>query len=365
MPKSKSSTSKEKPVELGFAEEEPEGWKLSSAFFASKFGGKPAWLDLKNLPKSSELKCSSCEGPTKFLLQVYAPLDADEAFHRVIYLFVCSKQHCCAERNSSKNVVVMRCQLPRTNDFYSTEPPKYDSKLAEVGPEMFGVKTCILCGVLGPQFCGSCKKVNYCCKDHQTADWKSGHKEECTDADFTGKRIVDKFNFKEYEIVIDTEVIPKEIAKEKSDKSKIEEFQKLVSEGKAGTMDDTSLTKDMLEAASYKSDKAFNKFRKRVAYQPDQILRYDRSSEPLCVASDKMPIEEVPPCQYCKGPRVFEFQVMPQLLNYLGQDSLEGYLDWGTIAVYTCEKSCGEGMKYKAEFAWQQDFKADDKDNAS
>jgi len=118
----------------------------------------------------------------------------------------------------------------------------------------------------------------------------------------------------------------------------------------------------MLEAASYKSDKVFNKFRKRVAYEPEQIIRYDRGGDPLWVSPEKIPTrDEIPPCQYCKAARVFEFQVMPQLLNHLGEESIDGALDWGTVAVYTCGEDCQAGNQ--VEFIWQQDFKPDERDD--
>lgn len=47
---------------------------------------------------------------------------------------------------------------------------------------------------------------------------------------------------------------------------------------------------------------------------------------------------------------------MPQLLNYLGVDSVEDSLDWGTVAIYTCTKNCDNGPPYHQEFAWKQDF---------
>lgn len=117
----------------------------------------------------------------------------------------------------------------------------------------------------------------------------------------------------------------------------------------------------MLEDAALKADKAFEKFKKRVAYHPDQVLRYDREGVPLWVSGEKaMEPSQVPDCEYCKGKRVFEFQVMPQLLNHVGDDSIIGDLDWGTLAVYTCQKSCSEGPSYKREFVWKQDFKGDE-----
>ncbi|CAG7815610.1 unnamed protein product [Allacma fusca] len=355
----RQETVKEKPVELGFIEEIDELWRLSSAYFSSKFGGSPSWLDLKDLPKPSEIKCGSCDGPTKFLLQIYAPLESEETFHRSIFLFVCPKPHCCVEKNSNKNWVAFRSQLKRQNEFYSSEPPPEDDSLADIIPEKFGTKLCRICGAQGPLSCGGCHKVNYCGKEHQTLDWKEGHKGECTDADFnpTHENQRKGYFYKESEIVIDKEVIPKAKSKAKSEKQRLEEYEKFVSEGQLGTLSDVS-NADLQEAASYKSDKAFNKFRKRVQYQPDQILRYDRGGDPLWVSADKtMEKSDIPPCPLCEGPRVFEFQVMPQLLNHVGQDGVEGSLDWGTVVVYTCEKSCNSGPSYKPEFVWQQDFK--------
>ena len=49
-------------------------------------------------------------------------------------------------------------------------------------------------------------------------------------------------------------------------------------------------------------------------------------------------------------------QVMPQLLNHLKVDSPEASIDWGTLAVYTCENSCDLGNKYSPEFIWKQDL---------
>ncbi len=54
---------------------------------------------------------------------------------------------------------------------------------------------------------------------------------------------------------------------------------------------------------------------------------------------------------------------MPQLLSKLDQDELSGNaLDWSTLIVYSCPKSCKEGMAaarqqgsaYVEEFVWVQ-----------
>lgn len=58
-----------KPVDIGFLEEK-ENWLLHPRFFPSKVGGKPAWLDLKNLPSPKDLTCKKCNDPLIFLCQV-------------------------------------------------------------------------------------------------------------------------------------------------------------------------------------------------------------------------------------------------------------------------------------------------------
>jgi len=55
---------------------------------------------------------------------------------------------------------------------------------------------------------------------------------ECTEPEALNSNI---WAFEEYEIVIDTEVIPKSKS-EKSDKSKLDEYEKLLESGKTGTM---------------------------------------------------------------------------------------------------------------------------------
>lgn len=56
-------------VDIGFLEEK-ESWLLHPKFFPSKVGGKPAWLNLRDLPSPSELSCKKCDEPLVFLSQV-------------------------------------------------------------------------------------------------------------------------------------------------------------------------------------------------------------------------------------------------------------------------------------------------------
>lgn len=56
-------------VDLGFLEK-CEAWLLTNKFFPSKVGGRPAWLELQNLPNVKDLKCEHCQNELIFLCQV-------------------------------------------------------------------------------------------------------------------------------------------------------------------------------------------------------------------------------------------------------------------------------------------------------
>lgn len=155
-------------VDIGVLEEKCS-WLLHPRFFPSKVGGKPAWLDLKNYPDSKELICKKCSDPLVYLCQVrtfinvvfisprcklrpknnlifqiYAPYEtSDDCFHRTIFIFICRNGTCC-RANATDNFLVLRCQLPRKNDFFLFNP--YEEKEDEVKSEKyFFIKYFILC----------------------------------------------------------------------------------------------------------------------------------------------------------------------------------------------------------------------------
>uniref|UniRef100_A0A4X2LVJ4 Programmed cell death protein 2 n=1 Tax=Vombatus ursinus TaxID=29139 RepID=A0A4X2LVJ4_VOMUR len=299
-------------VELGFAVEAP-GWRLRSEQFPSK---------------------------------LYAPLpDRADAFHRSLFVFCCREPPCCAAFR------VFRNQLPRKNDHYSYEPPSEEPPDEEDNSLSLqlrsGVHLCWVCGCLGPKVCSKCHKAHYCSKDHQTLDWKLGHKQSCTTSDNLNSAIPDhEFLFPEYEVVIETEddCIPEGL--EKCENSEL-----------IGNMDEALEAElDSIAKHESKEDKIFQKFKTHIALEPDQILRYGRGIDPIWISGENIPQEQdIPNCP-CGARRIFEFQVMPQLLNYLKADRLGRSIDWGTLAVFTCVENCNLGTKYKEEFIWKQDF---------
>uniref|UniRef100_A0A8C7A7E1 Programmed cell death protein 2 n=1 Tax=Neovison vison TaxID=452646 RepID=A0A8C7A7E1_NEOVI len=199
---------------------------------------------------------------------------------------------------------VFRNQLPRKNDFYSYEPPSEDPP-AETGDRVrlqlpSGAHLCRVCGCLGPKTCSRCHKAHYCSREHQTLDWRSGHKQACTQSDYLDRTIPDhNFLFPEFEIVIETEdeITPEVVEKEN-------ESEILGSMGEALEEELDSMAKH-----ESKEDKIFQKFKTKIAHEPEQVLRYGRGIAPVWISGENIPQEkDIPNCP-CGAKRIFEFQV--------------------------------------------------------
>lgn len=182
----------EKEVELGFAEEidgddEVRRLQMTSAFFPSKIGGIPAWLNPQDLPNSNRMICKICQKPTAFLLQVYAPMPDERSFHRTIFLFCCKDGKCHA-KSRSDCFLVLRNQLKRENMFYQFHPPPDLDEMKELSLKSIAdefkpkawTSLCDVCGCKGDKKCSKCHMAQYCSREHQAVDWKSGHKMFCS-----------------------------------------------------------------------------------------------------------------------------------------------------------------------------------------
>jgi len=316
-------------VDLGFFEDDFDPWELESRHFPSKIGGKPAWLDLKHLPAPEELQCPQCSSPMAFLMQLYCPDDSNtSAFHRTIFLFICTTSNCWS--NPTPPILVLRSQLARTNPYYPSQSPEDNPNWR---PDIVVGKHCTVCGVCGcrgEKLCGRCRGVTYCGENHQRRDWKAGHKSQCSEgAVYQGSKV--KWALKEGIMEREAEPDEEEGATEEED----DKYKDLID----GGIDVEEAELDEIESGQV-VDKVCDKFRQRVRRAPDQILRYDRRGKPLlCAAQPALTTPEN--CKQCGGSRSFEFQVMPQLLSelQLGLEA-EGGVDWGSLYIFTCDKSC-------------------------
>lgn len=121
-------------------------------------------------------------------------------------------------------------------------------------------------------------------------------------------------------------------------------------------------------------DKQFKKFTERVEFNPTQCVRYEFNGQPLFYSSlyPQQQQQLSSRCQYCNGPKVFEFQLMPNILSILPTseyatvatgttesaslsgkaknidtktvlDSWNVGMEFGTILVFVCQKDCHPG----------------------
>ncbi|RWR75761.1 programmed cell death protein 2 isoform X1 [Cinnamomum micranthum f. kanehirae] len=357
-------------VALGFVEKPKNPRLLLRHLFPSKAGGVPAWLDPVNLPLEKSRVCGFCGEPLQFLLQVYAPISEKEsAFHRMLFVFMCTSMACLLQdqheqwkrrpETQCRSVKVFRCQLPRSNPFYSSEPPRHDGTDK---PSRDGAALCCLCGTWkGEKVCGSCKKARYCSEKHQVMHWRLAHKVECrqicatfqTSDSSNNQRtlplmVSSKTLWPEYEIVSEDECSFDTEASEASD-----DKSSLVSKAE---VDETF--KSLLDKFEGNDDqRSWASFQGRIAKAPEQVLRYcrDVKAKPLWPMSSGRPSNaDIPKCSYCGGPLCYEFQVLSQLLYYFGVKNDVDSLDWATIVAYTCMASCEASVSYKEEFVWVQ-----------
>lgn len=118
--------------------------------------------------------------------------------------------------------------------------------------------------------------------------------------------------FPEFELVLDAEdnVDSADETDEQSESRRMKEYQELMQSGKVSDEMSDVTEADLLSYAQNVEDVAFGKFKKRIALNNDQVLRYNRGGEPLWISSkNTLDDQEVSPCEQCQSKRVFEFQV--------------------------------------------------------
>ena len=181
-------------------------------------------------------------------------------------------------------------------------------------------------------------------------------------------------HFPEYEIVIESDddtpnsIDSSEDEGEHYDEGNGKKDSEIMKELNKGTSNLSAEEISKYLGNETKLDNKYSKFKEIVNSSPDQVIRYQRSGDPLWISSRNIPgPKDIPDCEACGSSRIFEFQIMPQLLNRLNLDivvqgntgpSAES-IDWGVLAIYTCSASCNESVSYKQEFMWKQDIDND------
>jgi pre-rRNA-processing protein TSR4 len=335
---------------VGFVEPMPEGHAekrrakqaMQRQHFPCKVGGRPAWLDPVDVPTATQLKCLYTREPLDFLMQIYAPVDDEpNAFHRSVFVFVSPHG---GDLHRPGAVRAFRSQLPRENAFYPDAPATIGGLVQELSAE---------------------QQRAYDRRNDRWADRPS-------DGGSAGRRLK---TFPEAEILVEPETFdddpegsggddgrsdseddpeddPEDDEKSKRRRSRhakrvsTEEPFDLEASLKKGS-DVTARELRELEKMQDKDQVQLSRFHLRLRRSdPTQVVRYcfEDGAEPLWPSVTRAPQRTdrtVPPCPRCLAPRKFEFQVLPQIINHLDVDSeLASAVDFGTMAVYTCSKSC-------------------------
>ncbi|XP_076456631.1 programmed cell death protein 2-like isoform X2 [Babylonia areolata] len=87
-------------------------------------------------------------------------------------------------------------------------------------------------------------------------------------------------------------------------------------------------------------DRQCYKFIKRLQACPQQCIRYQWNGSPLLMSKASAPLA-AGRCEQCQAPRLFELQLVPPLIPLLKFPAQsEPQVEFGTVLVYTCSRSC-------------------------
>eukprot|EP00775_Hariotina_reticulata_P005221 gene5221-5458_t len=308
---------------LGFLDSPEQATDLLRHRFPSKVGGSPAWLDPVHLPTPEQLTCGTTGRLMRFLLQVYCPADSNpvEAFHRMIFMFVSPR-------------------LRRANQFYADTP----AAAGQLVPQQLQMPHNVSCRLSGASSAGQRQLPVQILPISLTA--------------------ILRRNYAACQVTI----VEEEISGGGEDVQRLlSSYQsRIAAEGEYEEAELPGDLVDELEAAAGPAQAAFAAFQARCARAPEQVLRYcfQPGADALWPSLSHTPSPaDIPPCPHCGTDRVFEFQVMPQLLSLMELDAADPHApDWGTMAVYSCPRSCSAPpveaasghSTYVEEFVWVQ-----------
>ncbi|KAF7306313.1 PDCD2-C domain-containing protein [Mycena indigotica] len=368
----------------------------------SRIGGYPAFLPIDEPPFASST-CKVCGFPMELLVQMWCPFE-DSPRDRALYIWGCSAPACQNKEGSVRAWRGLRfndefaAQLKEKNEKKKAkiEKPKPQANPFSVGavipgPNPFSLGTQIFGGATSPA-------------PGDTAPEEPREDEQEEESDETDDELLPVLAsvtledspwrsapcFKPVYLNTESEFI------RPSAQSKLPPGVQVVdslddNESKKGK--DVSWMSEAYEN-SLDVDQVFDRFTKRVAHNSSQCVRYELDGTPLPYASDKIfnslfPLPPSPPtpvtkaaftvvppakrvydpaslpvCPVCQSKRVFECQLMPNLINLLASTSsdvenkrmtdderrklveqeLKGGnsrgMDWGTCLVFSCSNDC-------------------------
>ncbi|KAG2011609.1 hypothetical protein CC2G_011703 [Coprinopsis cinerea AmutBmut pab1-1] len=391
----------------------------------SRIGGHPAFLTATEPPFSSS-ECKVCGNPMELLVQMWCPFE-DSPMDRALYIWGCPRVGCQGQegtvrawralRFNEKYAAKLQKKLERQTAKAQT---KVESQVAKANP--FASKGNAISAPnpfgLGAQIFGQASPPPF------QSDVTDGNADE-GDSGSESDEDDDSASEKSLLTAISTVSIADSAWKSSPAYpplylSTISEYLPAQAKPKvpstAEVVDPAGKDGSWLSEAyenSMNTDQAFDRFSQRVEAEPEQCVRYELHGTPLPFSSSDAVFKKlfaapdglppavtkaaftvvhpqkrtfdpaaVPPCPVCRSKRVFECQLMPNLINVLrpkeseprkqtdeerrkaveealkrGNKDQRGSMEWGTCMVFSCEKDCcfDDETKEESKFTWREE----------
>ncbi|KAF7430584.1 hypothetical protein PC9H_006292 [Pleurotus ostreatus] len=425
----------ETPVLLGVPDGPIDNAADTADAAVSRIGGHPAFLPARE-PAFESSHCKVCDQPMELLVQMWCPFE-NSPMDRALYVWGCARAKC-----QSKDGSVRAWRGLRYNEKYATKlkeklarkEAKEKQKAKEVAakqrsalkgnpfslggggaPGPFGLGDQLFGGAPTPSVPSTPEKGDESDESDEESDASESSDESLLTA--LASTTLEDSPWSSapaypplYLSTLSEYIPPPPKAKLPSGVQVDDEPP----EGKKGKGD--SFSSEAYEN-SLDTDHVFDRFNKRVGYEGSQCIRYELNGSPLPFASDAIfdqlfPVPPAPPlpvtkaaftvvppvkrtykpsgispCPHCNSPRIFEVQLMPNLINVLksqweGSDdaakskmtdeerrkAVEAALkdksgdakrgmEWGTCMVFSCEKDCRveAGGTHEAKDVWREE----------
>ncbi|KAH8093728.1 programmed cell death protein 2 [Cristinia sonorae] len=396
----------------------------------SRIGGHPAFLTQE--PPLDSAQCKNCKNQMELLVQLWCPLE-DSPNDRALYIWGCPRTPCQKKLGS-----VRAWRGLKLNDKYAAKLEKKrlrqkqleEQKAKALATEMaraaaskvnpFSMKSPAPNPFgLGSQVFGSATPTEQSLSQDQTHSPDDNSEDE-DDSEDEGELVIalasttlEDSQWKTAPsyppIYLSTTgeylpPAPKSKLKVSSEAVILEEAAEGKNKGGEWGMEGYENSMDL--------DHVFERFTARVEHQGEQCIRYELGGVPLPFAGDAIfdqlfPVpsspyvsatrpgysappakrtydpSSLPVCPVCKSKRVFECQLMPNLINVLetstedkntkkaqtdeerrkeiehalkGHGSLDGRgMQWGTCMIFSCEKDCCLDGKLAAKTGWREE----------
>ncbi|KAI8352095.1 programmed cell death protein 2 [Blakeslea trispora] len=373
----KKQSKKEAPVLLGLPDGEIE---TDNDAYVTKLGGLPLWLEPSKPPSFQTCRCKVCQKPMYLIFQSYAPLP-DSPYHRVLYVWGCNRRACMRKEGSFsvlRSHVVDQAYLKAQRQKEEEKRKREEKKKAAAAKNQQAFGQGFQLGDLWGSSAGSFAPNGGGFGMKPTAASVVAKSLETNRQQETDK-LVDQLSQLNITDPVDTSTLPSfpaqylYIDEEPMDRydsmgidlSKYKQYLDMEQElfmDEGETWQGEAYEKQTLPRGV---DKQFRKFTERVEFSPAQCARYDMHGQPLfysaLTAQQQQKINAV--CPHCRGPRVFECQLMPNVLSILPTaeyatreqpanevkdtksllDSWNVGMEFGTIMVFVCKKDCHPG----------------------